>query len=282
MTRSGVTFGIARDHGPGRLVQLGVEAGQHHRAMRQPGDGREQLGGRRHRSGRSGGDHRSVVLERETARLGRDQKVAPRRRLDRSALGQNGGPGLARDLQELQCELPILVEAIRHQLVELLPRHLARRQVVHQAREIVGERKCSGRPGDDQRSVSFAAQRRGLRPAGHQLGEQQPPLEPVDRRRQVEHGLLRHRGLRERDLVLVDIAERHDARQDRGPAARDVEEPVAHEAAGAPGRQVEGGGRKREWIARRRKTERAVDQRADERRHERRRGRDGEDAGTAG
>src|SRR5215468_7525322 len=77
-------------------------------------------------------------------------------------------------------------------------------------------------------------------PAGHKLCEQQAPLEPVDRRRQVEHGLLGHRGLRERDLVFVDVAERHDTRQDRGTAACDVEELVAHQAAGAPGWQVEG------------------------------------------
>ena len=40
------------------VVEIAVEAGQHHGAVRQRGDGGEQLGGRRHRAGRAGGDHR--------------------------------------------------------------------------------------------------------------------------------------------------------------------------------------------------------------------------------
>ena len=49
---------------PGRVVEIGVEAGQHHRAVRQLRDGREQLRGRRHRAGRAGGDHRRLWLSR--------------------------------------------------------------------------------------------------------------------------------------------------------------------------------------------------------------------------
>ena len=51
----------------------------------------------------------------------------------------------------------------------------------------------------------------------------------------------------------------NDARQDRGAAARDTSRKlVAREPAGAPGRQVEGRGRERERIARRRKASTSV------------------------
>ncbi len=54
----------AFDHVPRVVIEIGVEPRQHDRAMRQPGDGGDQLGGRRHRAGRAGGDHRSVAFAR--------------------------------------------------------------------------------------------------------------------------------------------------------------------------------------------------------------------------
>ena len=45
-------------------------------------------------------------------------------------------------------------------------------------------------------------------------------------------------GVGEGDLVLVEIAERDDARQDGGVAGKRVEEHLAREAAGAPRRQI--------------------------------------------
>src|SRR2546422_8480790 len=50
------------------IVEIEIEAGQDRGAMRQPGDGGDELGRRRHRSGRSGGDHRTV-LDRKSTRL---------------------------------------------------------------------------------------------------------------------------------------------------------------------------------------------------------------------
>ena len=69
------------DQLPGRVVEIGVEPGQHHGAVRQRRDGGEQLRGRRHRAGRARRDHRAVV-RREPLALGLDQQIAPRRRLD--------------------------------------------------------------------------------------------------------------------------------------------------------------------------------------------------------
>ncbi len=49
----------AGDHRPGRFVEIGVEAGQHQRAVRQLRDGGEQCRGRRDRAGRACRDHRA-------------------------------------------------------------------------------------------------------------------------------------------------------------------------------------------------------------------------------
>ena len=53
--------------------------------------------------------------------------------------------------QELQRVLPILVEMVRHQSVERLPADAARHHVVHQPREVAGQRQRRGRTADHQR-----------------------------------------------------------------------------------------------------------------------------------
>ena len=47
------------DQLPGALIEIGIEPGQHHGAVRQLRDGGEQARGRRHRAGGAGGDHRA-------------------------------------------------------------------------------------------------------------------------------------------------------------------------------------------------------------------------------
>ncbi len=71
------------------------------------------------------------------------------------------------------------------------------------------------------------------------------------RRRQVERrvGQCAGRGFGEGDLVLVEVAERDDARQDGGVAPEHIEEDVARQPAGAPRRQIERGARERQRIA---------------------------------
>ena len=64
------------------------------------------------------------------------------------------GHCLTRDLQEFQRQLPIFVELVRHQIVEPLPRHAARRHVVDQPRQIVGERAGRRRRLGDQRRAA--------------------------------------------------------------------------------------------------------------------------------
>jgi hypothetical protein len=127
------------DSPPGLVVEIGIESRQHHRAMRQRGNRMEESRGCRHRAGRPRRDHRGVLLRGQPRGLRRDQQIAPRRRLDLPDLREMVGPCLARDLQELQRVLPILVELIRHEGVERVPCDVARHHVVDQPRQVAGQ-----------------------------------------------------------------------------------------------------------------------------------------------
>ena len=194
-------------------------------AVRQFRDGGEQLGGRRHRAGGAGGDHRRVAAG-EALGFGLDQLIAALGRFDGAALVAQCRPGVARDFEKIERELPIGIEIARHQAVELAPRHLARGHVVHQAGEVVGKTERGGRRVGDQRGAVGAAHGRRIRPFQDQFGQQQPPLERRDRRRQRQRGFGQFAGggFGEGDFVFVQIAERDDARQDGGVALEFVEE----------------------------------------------------------
>ena len=212
--------------------------------------------------------------------FGGDQTVAPLGRLDLAALGEDQRPRLAHDpVQEAQRELPVFVMLAGHQRVELVPRHLARGHVVHQPRQRVGECQRGGRIVGDQRRMAAAMDGLRRRPFADELRQQQPPLEAAELVGEIERARIGSVG--EHELVLVDVADRHDARQDRGVGADHVEESVARQPAGAPRRQVKRGGGERQRIAGVGKAfdQGTVAQRRDQRRHERRRSRNGEDAG---
>ena len=80
---------------PGGVVELSVEPRQHHGAAREVRDGREQARGRRHRAGRTGGDHRRAGCG-EAVRIASDQLVAPFLRLDRCVRRGSPASGAAR------------------------------------------------------------------------------------------------------------------------------------------------------------------------------------------
>ena len=152
--------------------------------------------------------------------------------------------------------------------------------------EIVGERQCCRRMRGDERRAVLAAHFGSRGPQGNQLSKEEPPFQVRERRRQFK-SLGRDRasgGLGEDDFILVDVADRHDARQQRGVAAERVEEDIAGEPAGAPRRQVERRGRQGQRIGGRRESGHQLvgDERAHQRRQERHRGRNREDARRAG
>ena len=115
-------------------------------------DGREQLGGRRHRAGRARGDHRAAVRARAAARFRLDQQVAPRRRLDRAALGEMAGQCSRAILQEFERELPVVVVLLGHELVEPVPRH--RRVIMSSIRRARSSASASAAAGDCARPAT--------------------------------------------------------------------------------------------------------------------------------
>ena len=94
--------GSAADGGPRGRIEIGVEPGKNHRAVRQAGDRRDEPRRRRHGAGGAGDDHRAVRLAGETGSFRRDHPVSPRGGFDRAALGQNARPVLARDSEKLR------------------------------------------------------------------------------------------------------------------------------------------------------------------------------------
>ena len=80
-----------------------------------------------------------------------------------------------------------------------------------------------------------------LGPRRDQMRQRQPAFEFAEPRRNVERrdAAELFGAFRERQFVLVDIAERHDARQDRRIGLHLVEKDFPRQPPGAPGRQIE-------------------------------------------
>ncbi len=203
---------------PAGLVEVVVEAGQHDRAARQPGDDLEQRAGRRDAAGRAGGDD-PLRGRRLAPALGQrgQQAMAPLGRVERAVRGQDLRPRLGDDPQHLPALLPVLGERVGDQAVERRERHALGLQLVEQRRELAGEA---------QRVLDRPAERR------QQARQQQLPAQRRDRRRQRQL-----EGAVEQQFVGVDLADRLDPRQQHGPAARAAQERLAEAPARAPRRQ---------------------------------------------
>ena len=191
-----------------------------------------------------------------------DQEIAPRRRLDLSDFRKICRPGLARDLQELQRELPVLIQRIRHQPVQRLPPDAARDHVVHQPREVAGQRQRRSRAADHKRRGT-----RALCPRRHQPRQRQPALQFAKSGRKLQRGgaTIGIVLLGESQFVFVDVAERHDAGQQHSLRAEFFQKDFPHQPSGAPGRKVERGFCQPFWLRARFETpdQPAVDQRRD-------------------
>ena len=124
-------------------------------------------------------------------------------------------PVLARDLQEVERQLPVFVEIVRHQGVEPRPTPPAASSC--RPSGVRDRRRARARPRANARSAA-ARRRRGFNRAAHfstscasSSRRSSPPAPAAIRARRVAG-----RRFGEDDLVLVDVAERHDARQHGG------------------------------------------------------------------
>ena len=119
------------------------------------GDRLQELGRRRHRTGRAGCDHRTGSgCGAQALRLGPDERVAPGDRIGETALREKGGPRFEGDLQEIEGDLEVAGMILRREAADLLPRDAGGLHVVHQPGEVGGQpRRVGGRGGDEQRFV---------------------------------------------------------------------------------------------------------------------------------
>ena len=230
------------------VVEIGVEPRQHHGAVRQLGDGGEQLRGRRHRAGRAGGDHRARCCARgaaASASISRSRRSAGSMR---PCSFEMAGQCSRAILRKSQRQLPIFVEIVRHESVE--PSQRPCRVVMSSIRRARSSASASAAAGCWRSAAPRRrrASRGCVGPFQDQLGRAAAARSsPPSASRQVERGVRRGSPVAacgEHDLVLVDIADRHDARQDRGVAA-----PARRETCRAPaGRR--GGSADRSWRGR--------------------------------
>ena len=99
---------VGLDRRPAFLVEMAVQSRQDDLAVRQRRDRRQQVRRRRDAAGRAGGDHRMVRRGLRPAPLQPfQQQIAPRRRVHRAVLFQDGGPVRGHDLQEFEDLLPV-------------------------------------------------------------------------------------------------------------------------------------------------------------------------------
>ena len=125
----------AADAPPALFVELGVEARQHHGAMREFCDGVQEFRRCRHRAGGACGDHRPAMMFCEPRGFRLDQQVAASRRFNPGDFGEIGRPHLTCDPQKSERVLPVFVELVRHESVERGPVDAARHHVVDQPRQ---------------------------------------------------------------------------------------------------------------------------------------------------
>ncbi|ODN69362.1 hypothetical protein A6302_03346 [Methylobrevis pamukkalensis] len=268
------------DQAEARVVEIGVEARQHHGALRQARDRGQQPGGGRDRAGRAGGDDRAGRPGGQPVDQPLGEAATPLHRLDQAAFGEKRRPGGGGDVEEGQRQLPVGGVVVGHETGEAPPVHLLGRRLVHQGEQIAGEVDRVGRRGGnaDRHPVrrQFALRGEPGAPAGHQPGHRQQPVGLADHRRQVEVGQVHRKGV----AVLVDVADRPDSRKKRGLAAERVEEDAAQHPGGAPGRHQQGDGGERQRIAvvGKPRHQPSGQKRVDEGRQEGHAGRDGDDA----
>jgi hypothetical protein len=277
----------AADGGPARLVEISVEPRQDDGAVRKPGDGGEESGGGRHgarRARRDDGSRRPVAKQPPGLRV--DQEAAAPGRIARLPLGQDLGPVLGGDADEIEGQAEIFRVVRLDRLGEPIPGDVLAGEPVHEAFQIAGESDRVRRRGrHEERRAGRQLHPRpvdGLGPDLDQPGQNEPPLQRRDRRRQGL-GILEGDGVGrvsgKLELGVVGLAERHDAGQKARPVVAASCEKRREGARGAAGRQVDGGACKGGGLASEAVEDMTLHEGIGQRRQERRAGRNREDAG---
>ena len=145
--------GIAEQR-PGGVVEVAIEVGQHDRALRRARDRRHQPRGGAVGAGRAGDDRRPArTAGGERADLAVDRQRGAARAVDEAALGEPVGPVGEGDLEEVEGDAPIGIEAVGDEVVQPLGVDALDDEVVDQAGEVAGERESLRRVRRHQRRL---------------------------------------------------------------------------------------------------------------------------------
>ena len=111
---------VSVDRLPRIFVEPIVEAGKNGCALRQRRNRIEQVGGRRNRAGRTGGDHRiSGRFRPPRGGLRFDNAVAVLGGIERFLFGENSRPRIGEDLEEFERQLPMFGILLRRDFFEI-------------------------------------------------------------------------------------------------------------------------------------------------------------------
>ncbi len=209
---------VLADRRPAAVVQVTVEAGQHHGAVGQPGDRLEQFRRRGNGAGGPGGDDRTRRrLRGKRGGPRADQFVAARGGVERGRCSARyAGHCVGDDLEEVERDAEVCGVVVGDQRADRVPRD-ARRSPCRRARRARSAARrvgVGGRRRHAQRLVRGERQQLAAdlpAPRQRQPRQRQPPRERRDRGRQHQPlgGGLGDAGI-EQVLLLVDVADRPD------------------------------------------------------------------------
>ena len=196
---------------PTLIVELFIKTGQDDTALGQAREHRQQIRRGGKAAGRAGGDHRPRGRAFAPC-LGQavEHRVAPRRTIERFVIGEDIRPMLDQDLEEIEHFLPMGGMALRRQLVE------------------AGEIEPLA-PGLVEKGAKLLGEAHGLIDMALRIARENEPGEEelAAERRQGRRQLAALRQSGGAGLVLVEIAERADARQQHGAGIRLPEKGLA-------------------------------------------------------
>ena len=270
------------DRCPGRFVEIGVEAGQHHGAVRQSGDGFEQRRGRRNRAGGAGGNDRACGVSGASvsASIKRSRRSAGSMR---PCSVEDRRPVLADEFEEAERQLPVFVELVRHQIVELDPSSTCRvvMSSISRARSCASAKAVAGLLA----TSGVSPRRRGAIVCAHlRISAASGMARSRPESAGGSSSAASARSPVAASAKAISSSSMSPSGTMRGRMAASVvdavEEDLAHHAAGAPRRQIERRAGELERVGQKRKARHFLDdERVDQRRQKRRRGGDGEDVG---
>ena len=186
---------------PGGVVEAAIEIGQHDRALRRARDRRHQSRRGAIGAGRAGDNCRPASgLGGERLDLGVDRQRRAARAVDEAALSEPIRPAGEGDLEEVEGDAPIGIEAVGDQIVQPLGVDALDDEVVDQAGEVAGQRESLRRTRRHQRRFGGVERERPvgadaadraferLTPGARQSGQSQSPRQIADRRRDLLFG----------------------------------------------------------------------------------------------